>query len=207
MKRVLLLTCLLFIHNGFAQEQNLDHWIKEQALVSRKILVSHISPHDGAKGSVIASPSKHDPDYYYHWVRDAALVMNILMEEFIEMKKLPGDLEFKPIEDYIRFSKFIQNQDAITGLGEPKFYVNGSSFNLPWGRPQNDGPALRSLYLIRVADYFITRDLHSYIQKELYQSELPAKSIIKKDLEYVALHWRDSSFDLWEEVNAQHFIP
>jgi glucoamylase len=39
----------------------------------------------------------------------------------------------------------------------------------------------------------------------LYRAELPALTLIKVDLEYVAHHWRDPSYDLWEEVMGDHY--
>jgi glucoamylase len=84
------------------------------------------------------------------------------------------------------------------GLGEPKFNLDGSAFDEPWGRPQNDGPALRASTLIRWA-----WDL-------LGEGGAPAalastRAVIQSDLEYVAHHWRDPSYDLWEEVQGSHF--
>jgi glucoamylase len=40
----------------------------------------------------------------------------------------------------------------------------------------------------------------------LYDGRLPSNSLIKKDLEFVSHHWRDSNFDLWEEVQGSHFF-
>ncbi|CAK9018700.1 unnamed protein product [Durusdinium trenchii] len=37
-------------------------------------------------------------------------------------------------------------------MGEPKYFVNGSVYNKPWGRPQNDGPALAGVFLAELAN-------------------------------------------------------
>src|SRR5262249_47560492 len=34
---------------------------------------------------------------------------------------------------------------------------------------------------------------------------LPARTVIKADLEFVSHHWRDPSYDLWEEEKGDHF--
>ena len=47
-------------------------------------LLKNTSPADGLKGSVIAAPSKSHPDYYYHWVRDAALVVDSLLNLYVD---------------------------------------------------------------------------------------------------------------------------
>lgn len=49
--------------------------------------------------------------------------------------------------------------------------------------------------------------LQDYILlRKLYEPSLPATSIIKADLEFVANNWREVGFDLWEEVRGQHFF-
>ena len=42
--------------------------------------------------------------------------------------------------------------------------------------------------------------------KGLYEPTMPAHSVIKADLEYVAQYWNASGFDLWEEVEGLHFF-
>jgi glucoamylase len=91
------------------------------------------------------------------------------------------------------------------GLGEPKFNVDGSAFNEPWGRPQNDGPALRAATLMLFADLLLRQGKKAYVIEKLYDGQIPSHTVIKSDLEYVAHHWRETSFDLWEEVKGMHF--
>ena len=90
--------------------------------------------------------------------------------------------------------------------GEPKFNVDGSAFNGPWGRPQNDGPALRAIALIHLATILIQEGEIPYVRSVLYDSALPTSSVIKTDLEYVASQWNQPSFDPWEEVEGDHFF-
>ena len=40
----------------------------------------------------------------------------------------------------------------------------------------------------------------------LYTPILPAQSVIKADLEYIARYWMSPGFDLWEEVNGLHLF-
>ncbi len=99
--------------------------------------------------------------------------------------------------DYIRFCDKIQRSRPISGLGEPKFHVDGTPFGDPWGRPQNDGPALRSLYLTRLAQKLL-RDGDQELARF-------ASTVIQRDLSYIATHWSDPCFDIWEEVLGLHF--
>lgn len=84
---------------------------------------------------------------------------------------------------------------------EPKFNVDGSVYSGPWGRPQNDGPAIRASTLSQFAQ---TLNIQKKIQK-LYRAEFPATSPIKRDLEYVAKEWAKKCFDIWEEIQGEHF--
>lgn len=176
-----------------------NNWLDQLHQSSQKKLLSNISRSDTPKGFVVASPSKYEPNYYYHWVRDAALVMKALAPE------LKNTYKEKMMKDYINLVARHQEIYKITDQGEPKFNPNGSSFQEPWGRPQNDGPALRVLALIDYAFSLIEAGQKSYITQKLYASTLPAKTVIKKDLEYVSHNWMKSDFDLWEEVKGTHF--
>lgn len=103
--------------------------------------------------------------------------------------------------------------EDLQGLGEPKFMADGSAFAGSWGRPQRDGPALRAITLmLYMHAYNQTNpsewaggDQDSWYEK-LYHASMPANSTIKADLEYVSHFWRESGFDLWEEVEGKHFF-
>jgi glucoamylase len=103
--------------------------------------------------------------------------------------------------------------DDLSGLGEPKFGVDGKPFTGSWGRPQRDGPALRALTLMHyVREYNASHpSLWSSSQavdffEPYYHASMPPNSVIKADLEYVSRYWNASSFDLWEEVEGLHFF-
>src|SRR4051812_28414606 len=49
-----------------------DSWLGFEANKAREGLLANISPAGTARGAVVASPSRAAPDYYYHWIRDAA---------------------------------------------------------------------------------------------------------------------------------------
>jgi GH15 family glucan-1,4-alpha-glucosidase len=109
---------------------------------------------------------------------------------------------YEIVENYIDWELKIDY--TTSNRGEPKFNVDGSKFTEPWGRPQNDGPALRVITMIRW--FNILLDNNKSINKNLYSNEHPSKSIIKNDLEYIADNWRNMSFDLWEEVNDWNYF-
>ena len=104
---------------------------------------------------------------------------------------------FQSIINYIENESKIQNLDTISGLGEPKINVDCSPFNGSWGRPQNDGPALRGIIMIKIIDLFKYK--YSVLINNLI---IP---IILKDLNYIIDNYNKASFDLWEEYKGWHF--
>ena len=172
-------------------------WLERERPIAIQKLRANVSRPDTKCGTVIASPMRQDPDYYFHWVRDAGLVMQGVADLLAQGEDV--EVYRRMFEDYVNLSRDEQKSDALTGLGEPKFNVDGTPYGLAWGRPQNDGPALRALALIKFARW------RGGDVSDLYAAEFEKRSVIKMDLEYVAHHWRDPSFDLWEETLGDHF--
>jgi len=194
-----ILSSLSFASNESVRLMPLEKWLPQQEQIALKNLVRNISPAGAVKGVVVASPSRQEPDYWFHWVRDAALVMGVIVDQYSQTSFADKKAYFlEMLWDYVEFSRL--NQMTATpsgGPGEPKFNVDGSAFVGPWGRPQNDGPALRALTLIRFARALISDSKTDEIRR--------IGSIIKYDLEFVSHHWRDACFDLWEEIKGHHF--
>jgi glucoamylase len=161
-----------------------------------------------AQGAVIASPSKQDPDYFYHWVRDGAIAMSLVQDWFEQNSA--SDKKYL-LKNYVNWVNQVQHATPNQGydiFGEPKFYVNARVFDGQWGRPQNDGPALRALTLMRFANALIDKGEHDYVTQTLYNPSLEFEKmgVIKRDLEYTAHHWQEKSVDLWEESMGFHFF-
>ncbi|RDI78439.1 hypothetical protein Vi05172_g11594 [Venturia inaequalis] len=207
-------------------QSSLVSWLEHEEKIALDKLLQNVAPGgvnapDAAPGTVIASPSKTHPNYYYQWVRDAAITVGTLVELYREDSSSYVSSKVVPIiEAYAGLSNKIQHThnpsgsfDDLSGLGEPKFMVDGTPFTENWGRPQRDGPPLRAITLMQyLSAYNIS---HSELWNtangvnpfaDLYDSRLPANSTIKADLEYVSHFWRESGFDLWEEVNGLHFF-
>ncbi len=196
-KTIFSIIVVAFLPQSFARQR--DSWENRQYQSSYEKLRQNISRSDTPRGFVVASPSKSDPNYYFHWVRDAALVMSALQQT------LPFDQQKPLFRDYIDLVNNHQQVWKITGQGEPKFNPDGSSYSLPWGRPQNDGPALRVIALTRHALRLIENGGIDYVKSRLYGGKIPANTVIKRDLEYVSHNWTKHDFDLWEEVKGHHF--
>jgi glucoamylase len=191
---------------------DLGQWIQSEKAVAASKLISNIL----SDGAVIASPSRSNPDYYFHWVRDAALTMDVIVSMFMQSVD-PAERQryMTLLTSYLNFS--LGNQvtwnpssdlEGGRGLGEPKFNTDGSAFTGPWGRPQDDGPALKVLTFIRLANRMLDGgdpNQVELVKTRLYDGVLPTNSLIKRDLEYVSHNWQLTSFDLWEEVRGHHF--
>lgn len=190
-----------------------EAWLQAQEKISTERMLRNVSPPDAAPGAVVASPEKLYPNYFFHWTRDAALTMNTvvsLWQSATPQIKLnvPPTLRqslFDRITAYVSFSRQNQLTPTRSGIGEPKFYANGTAFNEDWCRPQNDGPALRAVTLIRFANLMLDRGEDLYVKTQLYDGRTPSQSVIKTDLEFVSNHWRDHNCDIWEEVDGEHF--
>ncbi|KAJ6263083.1 Glucoamylase [Drechslerella dactyloides] len=172
-----------------------------QAGISKKRMFDNISPAGAVKGLVTAAQSRADPDYWYHWVRDAALTMDVVVLLYEAATGANKAFYEDRLFWYAQASVDEQNDNtAITGLGEPKFYLDSNKgFTGPWGRPQNDGPGARAITLIRFAQaYLANGGSNSIVLINIW----PA---ISRDLDYVAQNWASPSFDLWEEVSSHHF--
>ncbi|MBI1861010.1 MAG: glycoside hydrolase family 15 protein [Deltaproteobacteria bacterium] len=182
----------------------LDQWIQWSQPIATQKMLANISPPGTPAGIVVASPSKSNPDYFYHWIRDAALTSDVVVSLYARAEGEIKNVLRRRLFDYVDMS--IRNQKTPNksgGVGEPKFLASGDAFNGDWGRPQDDGPALRAMTLIRLARILILEGQSHLVSQKLYTSGWD--SVIKTDLEYVSHNWRNTSFDLWEEVRGHHF--
>ena len=144
-------------------------------------------------GIIIASPSE-DPPYKYHWIRDAALVMRT----FIDLYATTNEAKyFQYIINYLENETKVQGLNTKSGLGEPKVKTDCTPFNGNWGRPQNDGPALRGIIMLKI--------INSFKYKYDILIEKLIRPIIIKDVEYIINNYDKVCFDIWEENLGWHF--
>ncbi|KAI8942689.1 hypothetical protein NX059_000738 [Plenodomus lindquistii] len=209
-------------------QDTLDAWIEREERIALDKLFANVAPGGGnvkgkgvAPGTVVASPSQDEPDYWYQWVRDAAITMDTLVDIFADDPTSSHASDISTILDaYTSLQGDIQHSsnpsgtfDDLSSLGEPKFHVDGTPFTGSWGRPQRDGPALRSLTLMHYLHEYNashpslwSSEKSKEFYGQFYTAEMPPRSVIKADLEYVSHYWNESSFDLWEEVEGLHFF-
>jgi glucoamylase len=222
--------------------QSLGQWLNEQYGRAAAAMLVSISPVTivktrpgfgqvvrAARGSVVASPVlasyDPDPDYFFHWYRDSAVVIDALRLLFED--GTVGDEALEYFGDFVRFSRSLQRLDGRALVTEsswreqaaPDFSkflrseadlaavhdeaVTGETRVNPdatldissWPRPQHDGPALRALTLLR------------WSRNAAFDAGLSAElsALLRSDLSFMARHWREPSFDIWEEESGQHY--
>jgi glucoamylase len=221
----------------------LDIWIERQYRHSAAAMMRSISPvgivkHRPGfgqtvkplKGSVVASPVlgayDPDPDYFFHWYRDSAVVIDALRLLFEDASvECHGLAHFA---DFVQFSLSLQGLDG-RGLGgsaspwrdriapdhrqyvrtaedlaaahgeaiagETRVNPDGTLDLSKWPRPQNDGPSMRAITLLRWrrSTYF-EAGLNTLVD-----------ALLRADLEFTRRHWREACFDIWEEEKGLHY--
>lgn len=170
---------------------SLAEWAEKKRNEGLKRIKEKYEADEGkVEGATQAAPEDPRSEYDSLWIRDNGIVAKEVSEDDCIMNS------------YIEFSKSNHRERTLTGPGEPKFNADGSAFNEPWGRPQNDGPAYRALRWME----WIQRKLKQGKLSEAKASYRPdlGELSVKWDLEYLAHHWADMSFDLWEEQKAMH---
>ncbi|KAK5660795.1 hypothetical protein OQA88_12163 [Cercophora sp. LCS_1] len=188
--------------------RSVDSFIETQTPISWTKLLANIgntgsAVPGAAKGVVVASPSRSNPDYFYTWTRDAALVLKNIVEEFVNT----GDPALQTqIQNFVASQAKLQGVSNPSGtlrdgsgLGEPKYMVDLTQYTGEWGRPQRDGPPLRAIALMGYARWLANNGHLSTARDVVWP-------VIKNDLSYTAQYWNQTGFDLWEEVPGSSFF-
>ncbi|HTN97977.1 MAG TPA: glycoside hydrolase family 15 protein [Nordella sp.] len=213
----------------------LEDWIARQYRFSARAMleavsathITQIRPGFGQTvtpkpGSIVASPVlaawNPDPDYFFQWFRDSAVVIDAL--RVLQEDNTLGVEALTHFHDFVRFSLSLPHQAAARGQTLPDFQqylrpdaelaamrpedvaaetrVNpdGTLDISRWSRPQHDGPALRLLALLR----WLTSDAPLNAQ-----CRADAARLAKADIDFILRHQGEPAFDMWEEEQGQHY--
>lgn len=224
------------------QDPAFESWLERQLRHSARAMLTSISPVSIVKhrpgfgqtirpiaGAIVASPVlggyDPDPDYFFHWFRDSAVVIDALRLLYVDRRI--GDEALQHLRDFTRFSlavgrldgrvdaaapdrrarvapDFLQwlreDRDLASAYGDAVFAetrVNpdGTLDVARWARPQHDGPPLRALALLRWA-------AGGHLDAPLLAE---AAAMIRFDLDFTLRHWREPSYDIWEEESGHHY--
>jgi glucoamylase len=219
-----------------------EAWLERQVKHSATEMLKSISPVSIVKhrpgfgqtvqpiaGAIVASPVlgawDPDPDYFFHWFRDSAVVVDALRLLYLEGRI--GHEALQHLRDFTRFSLSVNGLDgridaAVPGrrarvahdflqflredhdlarawgdavAAETRVNPDGTLDVSRWTRPQHDGPPLRALALLRWA---AAGHLDAALLAEL-------AVLIRFDLDFTLHHWREPSYDIWEEEDGHHY--
>lgn len=202
-----ILLCLILTQAHAAHDKTDDPVFNTQEI---RIIKNNFFHNITEQGAILASPSTAMPNYSYDWIRDSAIAMGLIASWY---EAYDQDDDKIKLLNYVSWTQKIQQQPDPNPeqdiLGEPKFNLDSTPYAGPWGRPQNDGPALRALALMHFANALLKKHHDDdYVRSHLYAGGLDPRTMgaIKLDLEYVAHHWHEPNYDLWEEVYGHHFF-
>jgi len=179
-------------------------------------------------GSIVASrvlgAYDPDPDYFFHWFRDSAIVIDavrLLYEtgelgaealthfvDFVRFSLSLGELDGRALTTSTLwrenvtpdFVQFLRGEDlaAVSGdtvYADTRVNPDGTLDVLRWNRPQHDGSALRALAVLRWL-----RTLAAGTPGAVSAAALAdAERLLRIDLAFTAARWRQPSFDIWED--------
>jgi glucoamylase len=222
----------------------LSVWIDRQSAHAGRQMLRSISPTGIVKsrpgfdqvihplrGAVIASPVPAsydpDPDYFFHWYRDSAIVIDALrllrvgghareeatrlFGEFVRfsasLARLDGRLlaarssewRARVAADFIQYLRpdaELQRVHDDAVLAETRVNADGTLDISRWARPQNDGPPLRALTLLR---WMRDASLDAGV-------EATCVGLLRADLRFAHDHWREPCYDIWEEERGLHYF-
>ena len=232
--------------------KTLEQWLGREFRHAATAMLRSISARDIVKerpgfgqtvrpvaGSVVASPVlaswDPDPDYFFHWFRDSAIVIDAvrLLYEAGEL----GAQALTHFGDFVRFSLSLQALDGRALVAAPQWrqdvlpdfvqYLRGDD-DLEtisgdgvyadvrvnpdgtldftrWTRPQHDGPPLRALTVRRWLRALESAGAHAN-EAAPAQTLADAERLLRVDLALTALHWREPSLDIWEEELGHHYF-
>jgi glucoamylase len=221
----------------------LDSWIESEARFAASAMLRSVSATNLVKrrpgfgqrvaprpGSMLASPVPAsydpDPDYFFHWFRDSAIILDALrmvdgeglekpigvdrLREFVEYSRSLRDLDGREVVLNGRFREkvqpcflqYVRPDDEIAAvfgsrvLAEARVNPDGTLDFTRWARPQNDGPALEVLALTR------WRDAQPGPDENIRAAIL---ELVISDLDFIRARVSERSFDIWEEEPGYHY--
>jgi glucoamylase len=191
-----------------------------------------------AAGSVVASPVlaswDPDPDYFFHWFRDSAIVIDAVRLLFeagqlgtealtcfcdfvhfsLSLKALDGRAlaesphwRLKVLPDFVQY---LRGDDLLLVSGDAVYAdtrVNpdGTLDISRWTRPQHDGPPFRALAVLRWLRALRSRAAEATLEVSA-ETLADAERLLRTDLALTTSHWREPSLDIWEEELGHHYF-
>ncbi len=183
-----------------------------------------------APGSVLASPAlgswDPDPNYFFHWLRDSALVIDALRHVIAE-----GAFAGEGVSRFKEFVAFSLSLNRLDGAGFLRlagdFRKNIDPFYLQYVRDDNELCAIAGDRVLGEPRFNPdgTLDISKWSRPQHDGPALRAlalmrfwpldgldaatrasmRELILTDLGFIVRHWREPCFDMWEEELGRHY--
>jgi glucoamylase len=228
--------------------ETLEHWLGREYPHAATAMLRSVSACDLVKerpgfgqtvrpvaGSIVASPVlaswDPDPDYFFHWFRDSAIVIDAVRQLY-EAGHL-GDEALTHFADFVRFSLSLQALDGRKLAESPHWrakvqpdfvqYLRGEEVTSVhgdavyadtrvnpdgtldisrWSRPQHDGAPLRAITVLEWLRALRARPKEAVSADTIASAE----QLLRTDLALTRAHWREPSLDIWEEELGHHYF-
>ena len=231
--------------------ESLEQWLGREYRHAATAMLTSVSACDIVKerpgfgqtvrpvaGSIVASPVPAaydpDPDYFFHWFRDSAIVIDAV--RLLYEARHVGSEALTHFADFVRFSlslraldgralvalphwrqkvtpsfeQYLRGDDLLTASGDAVYAdtrVNpdGTLDISRWTRPQHDGSPLRALAVLRWLRTL--RAERGRTNETVSAGTLAdAECLLRIDLALTAACWREPSWDIWEEELGHHYF-
>ncbi len=225
--------------------ETLEQWLRRERGIAATAMLRSVSACNVVKerpgfgqtvrpvpGSIVASPVlaswDPDPDYFFHWFRDSAIVIDAV--RLLYETGMLGDEALTHFADFVRFSlslreldgrklvelphwrsnvlpdfvQYLRGNDLLAVAGDAVYAdvrVNpdGTLDISRWTRPQHDGAPLRALTVLRWLRTLRRRPIAAGVLER-------AETLLRTDLALTAAHWQEPSLDIWEEELGHHYF-
>ena len=228
-----------------AASEDLTGWMARQYALSAKALLGAISRTDlvkerrgfgrwvrPAKGSILASPVlaayDPDPDYFFHWLRDSAVVIDAL-RQLVESGGVDAQEGLGIFRDFLSFSlalSALDGRDFLEKAGDyrakvephflqflrPEAEIREIAGDNVLGEPRFDPDGALDILkwsrpqhdgpALRVLA--VLRFCSSAAAGDAEVRAL-AGQLLRRDLAFTLARWRTPSFDIWEEELGRHY--
>ncbi len=223
--------------------ESLDLWIERQYRHAAAAMLPSLSPvgivkrrpgfgHSVTpkKGSIVASPVlasyDPDPDYFFHWFRDSAVVIDAV-RLLLADGSLPAASALGYFRDFVHFSLSLLDLDGGALVAAPGWRAGVAADFAKFVRTDADLGAVRGELVSAEARVNPdgTLDISSWgrpqhdgpplrllavlrwVRDVTLDSDLAAAvaALVRADIAFTRARWRIPSVDIWEEEKGHHY--
>jgi glucoamylase len=223
--------------------ESLDRWIERQyrhavaAMLPSISAVGIVKQRPGfgqtvvpKKGSIVASPVlaayDPDPDYFFHWYRDSAVIIDAL-RLLLEDGSVGSSDALEYFRDFVGFSLSLQELDGRALVTAPAWRTRVAADFAQFVRTAAELESIRGDRVAAEARVNPdgTLDISNWARPQhdgpplralavlrwahstSFDADLDAAAatLIRADLAFTRQHWRTPSIDIWEEEKGLHY--